>query len=130
MGCGISRELVTFTNLRLQNCHNTEGRYYLSELICEYVWGISGHDIFKWAQDKELLDGEVDYRSVIDMIRLCKKIKRHRGELDFTHDEQTRYLESIKVRNARKIGRHTIYLSQNEITGKTYEYLVTQCASN
>jgi hypothetical protein len=125
MGCGLSREFVSFTNVRLNHCKNYEGRYYLSELMCEFVWGIDGHDIYKWAKDKELLETKEDYRSVVDMIRLCKKIKKHRGDHPFTKDERERYLLFVKARNLKKIGTHIVHTTNNMITGSVYEYLIT-----
>ena len=126
MGCGLSRQLVIFTNLRVSHCRNHEGRYYLSELLCEFVWGAEGHDIYRWAKDKELLETSEDYRSVDDMIQLCKKLKKNRGEYEFTREERERYIMFLTARNLKRIGNHKVYTTINHYTDTLYEYVVTQ----
>ena len=123
MGNSLYRKFVRFTNERLNNkwVLRKDGRYYLSELMCEWVWGSEGHDIYKWAKDKEIITDE-DYRSVIDMIRLCKKLRKHRGDSEFTKEERERYLLFIKFRRDKKIGNYSIYHTKR--FGKTYEYLM------
>ena len=123
MGNSLHRKFVNFTNQRLTNqkiSHNS-GRYYLSEIMCEWVWGAEGYDIYKWAKDKEIVTHE-DYRSVTDMIYLIKKLRKHRSEPEFTKEERERYLMFIRFRRNRKIGNHTIYV--NYIPSKAHEYLM------
>ena len=123
MGNSLHRKFVNFTNERLVTKKKTRksGRYYLSELMCEWVWDTEGHDIYKWAKDKEIISDE-DHRSVIDMIQLCKKLRKHRGDIEFTKEERERYLLFIKFRKNKKVGNYSIY--QTTHFGKTYEYLV------
>lgn len=124
MGNSLYRQFVKFTNQRIRTNtkYRKHGRYYLSEIMCEWVWGSEGHDIYKWAKDEELITDE-DYRSVIDMIRLCKRLRKHRSNPEFTNEERERYLLFINARRKRKIGSHTIYIAINHRDGKTYEYL-------
>jgi hypothetical protein len=123
MGNSLHRKFVNFTNERLthRKMVRKDGRYYLSEIMCEWVWGTEGHDIYKWAKDKEIITDE-DHRSVIDIIRLCKKLRKHRGDVEFTKEERERYLIFINFRRKRKIGNYTIYQAAHR--DKIYEYLV------
>lgn len=123
MGNSLHRKFVNFTNQRLTDpkLSRKDSRYYLSEIMCEWVWGAEGHDIYKWAKDKEIITDE-DHRSVIDMIRLCKNLRKHRSEPDFTKEERQRYLLFIKFRRRQQIGKYKIY--QTTQYGKTYEYMI------
>lgn len=118
MGNSLHHKFVKFTDVRLS--YNKGRIYYLSELMCEWVWGIEGHDIYKWAKDKEIIHNE-DHRSVIDMIYLIKKIRKHRSELEFTKEERERYLVFIKFRRNKKIGKYDIHINHSK--GKLYEYI-------
>lgn len=123
MGNSIHRRFVNFTNERLTNqkLSRKNGRYSLSEIMCEWVWGPKGYDIYKWAKDKEIVIDE-DHRSVTDMIYLIKKLRKHMNEPEFTKEERKRYLIFIKFRNSRKIGNYKIYV--NYFSDKAHEYMI------
>lgn len=112
----LNKELNRFITDRIRY----RDRYYLSEIMCEWVWGTDGLNIWKWALSDELIFKE-DPKNVIDMMYLCRRVRRHRGVDEIT-DEQERRLSLFLIRRREgRIGRHIIYTDPDSI--KTNDYI-------